>query len=91
MENFIEKTSHLTEDEINEILYYYQQGIDIGKEETMVKIVNNMSNMSFDVETIAKIVNKTPNQINQYLGSLEQKLSKITYIKQFTLCLVLFR
>ena len=67
MENFIEKTSHLTEDEINEILYYYQQGIDIGKEETMVKIVNNMSNMSFDVETIAKIVNKTPNQINQYL------------------------
>ena len=67
MENFIEKTSHLTEDEINEILYYYQQGINIGKEETIVKIVNNMNNMSFDIETIAKIVNKTPNQINQYL------------------------
>ena len=67
MENFIEKTSHLTEDEINEILYYYQQGIDVGKEETLVQIINNLNNMSFDVDTIAKIVNKSVKKINQYL------------------------
>ena len=67
MENFIEKKSHLTEDEINEILYYYQQGIDIGKEETLVQIINNLNNMSFDVDTIAKIVNKSVKKINQYL------------------------
>ncbi len=67
MENFIEKKSHLTEDEINEILYYYQQGIDVGKEETLVQIINNLNNMSFDVDTIAKIVNKSVKKINQYL------------------------
>ena len=67
MENFIEKKSHLTEDEINEILYYYQQGIDVGKEETLIQIINNLNNMSFDVDTIAKIVNKSVKKINQYL------------------------
>lgn len=67
MENFIEKKSHLTEDEINELLYYYEQGINIGKEETIVKIINNMINLSFDIETIAKIVNKTPNKVKNYL------------------------
>ena len=67
MENFIEKKSHLTEDEINEILYYYQPGIDVGKEETLVQIINNLNNMSFDVDTIAKIVNKSVKKINQYL------------------------
>ncbi len=67
MENFIEKKSHLNENEINELLYYYQQGIDIGKEETIVKVINNMINMSFDIDTIAKAVNKNAKNINQYL------------------------
>ncbi len=67
MENFIEKKSHLTESEINELLYYYQQGINIGKEETIIRIINNMYNMSFDIELIAKIVNKSPSKVNQYL------------------------
>ncbi len=67
MENFIERKSHLTENEINELLYYYQQGINIGKEETIVKVINNMINMSFDVEVIAKIVNQSPNKVKQYI------------------------
>ena len=67
MENFIERKSHLTENEINELLYYYQQGINIGKEETIIRIINNMYNMSFDIELIAKIVNKSPSKVNQYL------------------------
>lgn len=67
MENFIERKSHLTENEINELLYYYQQGINIGKEETIVKVINNMINMSFNVEVIAKIVNQSPNKVKQYI------------------------
>ena len=67
MENFIARKSHLTENEINELLYYYQQGINIGKEETIVKVINNMINMSFDVEVIAKIVNQSPNKVKQYI------------------------
>ena len=42
MEKFILKKSHLTENEINELLYYYKEGINIGKEETMTKLINNM-------------------------------------------------
>ena len=67
MENFIEKKSHLTESEINELLYYYQQGINIGKEETIIRIINNLYNISFDIELIDKIVNKSPSKVNQYL------------------------
>ncbi len=67
MENFIEKKAHLNEKEINELLYYYQQGINIGKEETLIKVINNMINMSFDIKTIAKIVGKSTKKINQYL------------------------
>ena len=38
MKCFVEKKSNLTEEEISELLYYYQQGIDIGKEETIKRV-----------------------------------------------------
>ncbi len=68
MEKFILKKAHLTENEINELLYYYKEGINIGKEETMTKLINNMINCSLDLKTIAKITNKNLSQIKQYLS-----------------------
>ena len=67
MEKFILKKSYLKENEINELLYYYKEGINIGKEETMTKLINNMIKYSIDLETISKITNKNSNQIKQYL------------------------
>ena len=68
MEKFILKKSHLTENEINELLYYYKKGINIGKEETMTKLINNMIKCSLDLKTISKITNKKLTQIKQYLN-----------------------
>ena len=63
MENFIQKKSHLNTDEINELLYYYKQGITMGKEELMLSIINNMIELDFDTKVIAKVVNKTEKEI----------------------------
>lgn len=63
MENFIQKKSHLNTDEINELLYYYKQGITMGKEELMLSVINNMIELDFDTKVIAKVVNKTEKEI----------------------------
>ena len=68
MEKFILKKSHLTENEINELLYYYKKRINIGKEKTMTKLINNMIKCSLDLKTISKITNKKLTQIKQYLN-----------------------
>lgn len=68
MQNFIEKKTILTEEEINELLYYYKHGIEVGKEEILIKVINNMVNMSFSLDTIAKIVEKKEKNIKQYLN-----------------------
>ena len=68
MEKFIKKKSRLSEDEINELLYYYEQGINIGKEEILLTVINNMINLKFDKNTIAKIINKKENTIENYLN-----------------------
>lgn len=68
MEKFIQKKSHLSNDEINELLYYYEQGINIGKEDILLTVINNMINLKFDTKTIAKIVNKSEKQIINYLS-----------------------
>ncbi len=68
MEKFIQKKSHLSEDEINELLYYYEQGINIGKEEILLTVINNMINLKFDKNIIAKIINKKENTIENYLN-----------------------
>ena len=38
----------LKDEEINELLYYYEQGINIGKEETILKIINNLIGLNFN-------------------------------------------
>ena len=68
MEKFIQKKSHLSEDEINELLYYYEQGINIGKEEILLTVINNMINLKFDKSIIAKIINKKETAIENYLN-----------------------
>ena len=68
MKNFITKTKILNEDEINELLYYYKEGINIGKEEILTKLINNMIKYSLDYKLICKITNKNLNQIKKYLN-----------------------
>lgn len=68
MLNFIETTSNLNDKEINNLLYYYQQGINIGKEEILVQVVNNLNNLQFDLEEISKITNLSINKIKQYIN-----------------------
>ena len=68
MEKFIQKKSHLSEDEINELLYYYEQGISIGKEDILLTVINNMIKLNFDTKTISKITNKSEKQVLNYLN-----------------------
>lgn len=68
MKNFIEKKAYLTDSEINELLYYYQQGIEIGKEDTILSIINNMICLNIDKDTISKIVNIPESKLNQLLN-----------------------
>lgn len=68
MEKFIQKKSHLSEDEINELLYYYEQGISIGKEDVLLTVINNMIKLNFDTKTISKITNKSEKQVLNYLN-----------------------
>ena len=67
MENFIEKKRNLNEHQINELLYYYEQGINMGKEETILKIINNMNDLQFDIEVISKVLNISKAEIKNYL------------------------
>lgn len=68
MKNFIKMKSNLTEEEINELLYYYEQGINIGKEETTLKIINNLIRLNFDKTTISKAVNIDEFKLEQLIG-----------------------
>lgn len=68
MKSFIEKKSYLTDEEINELLYYYQQGIDVGKEDTTLTIINNLIKLNIDKNTISKIVNISESKLNQLLN-----------------------
>lgn len=47
---------HLNENEINELLYYYEQGIIIGKEEIILKVIDNMKKLNFDTNIIKTIL-----------------------------------
>jgi len=68
MKNFIEKTADLTSEEINELLYYYEQGIEVGKEETTLSIINNLITLNFDRNMISSIVNISEAKIQQLLN-----------------------
>lgn len=68
MKSFIEKKSYLTDEEINELLYYYQQGIDVGKEDTTLTIINNLIKLNIDKNSISKIVNISESKLNQLLN-----------------------
>lgn len=68
MKNFIEKKSYLTDEEVNELLYYYQQGIEVGKEDITLTIINNLIKLNIDKNTISKIVNIPESKLNQLLN-----------------------
>lgn len=67
MKNFIQKKNELNENEIKELLYYYKQGIIMGKEEMLLTILNNLVKYHFDLNIISKITNKTKKEILNYL------------------------
>ena len=68
MKNFIERKSNSTIEEVNELLYYYEQGIEIGKEDTILSIINNLINLNYDNETISKIVNIKRSKLEKILN-----------------------
>lgn len=68
MEKFIQKKKNLNEEEINELLYYYEQGINIGKEEIKLKVINNMIALNFDIDVISKILNISIKNVQSYLN-----------------------
>ncbi|HIS91005.1 MAG TPA: hypothetical protein IAC20_05040 [Candidatus Faecisoma merdavium] len=59
---------HLNENEINELLYYYEQGIIIGKEEIILKVIDNMKKLNFDTNIIKTILEVDQNTIENYLN-----------------------
>lgn len=59
---------HLNENEINELLYYYEQGIIIGKEEIILKVIDNMKKLNFDINIIKTILEIDQNTIENYLN-----------------------
>lgn len=59
---------HLNENEINELLYYYEQGIIIGKEEIILKVIDNMKKLNFDTNIIKTILEVEQNTIENYLN-----------------------
>ena len=67
MKSFIEKKSYLTNEEINELLYYYQQGIEIGKEETTLSIINNLIKLNIDKDIICQAVNIDNTKLEQLI------------------------
>jgi len=67
MKSFIEKKSYLTDEEINELLYYYQQGIEIGKEETTLSIINNLIKLNIDKDIICQAVNIDNTKLEQLI------------------------
>ena len=68
MQNFVEKKALLSDDEVNELLYYYKHGIEVGKEEILIKVINNMVNMSFSMDVISKVVDKKPKEVKLYIN-----------------------
>lgn len=59
---------HLNENEINELLYCYEQGIIIGKEEIILKVIDNMKKLNFDTNIIKTILEVDQNTIENYLN-----------------------
>ena len=68
MKNFLEIKSLLSDKQIEELLYYYNQGVYIGKEETLTKIINNLFNLSYDKNEIAKIVEVKVEKLKNYIN-----------------------
>ena len=64
----IKTKSNLTEEQVNELLYYYEQGISVGKEETKLKIINNLISLDFEKSIISKIVNVDENKLEQLIN-----------------------
>lgn len=67
MQTFIEKKVSLTEEEVNELLYYYEQGIDVGKEESTILIINQLCKLQVDMNIISKATNYSIDKIKQIL------------------------
>lgn len=66
MKNFIEKKAELSDEEVNELLYYYQQGIEVGKEETKMSIVNKLIEYNISINIISKVTDISLKELNQF-------------------------
>lgn len=67
MQTFMDKKASLTEEEVNELLYYYEQGIDVGKEEATILIINQLHKLNVDINIISKATNYSIHKIKQII------------------------
>lgn len=54
-------------DRMEESLYYYRQGFNMGKEETQVEIVNALKEIGIDKKIISKVTNLSLKTIQQII------------------------
>lgn len=54
-------------DRMEESLYYYRQGFDMGKEETQVEIANALKEIGIDKKIISKVTNLSLKTIQQII------------------------
>lgn len=68
MKKSIQNTiSDLTNNSTDKLMYYYEQGFEIGKEEALYEITNQMILENIDRKTISKITKIPLESINQII------------------------
>lgn len=65
--NFKTIMEDLTENDTEKILYYFNQGFEIGKEEAIHCLVNKMSLSNISIEEISNITNLPLNEVSNFL------------------------
>lgn len=68
MQNFVEKKAVLSDDWSQNYCIIINHGIEVGKEEILIKVINNMINMSFSMDVISKVVDKKPKEVKLYIN-----------------------
>ncbi|MEG2322009.1 MAG: hypothetical protein RSB71_00770 [Bacilli bacterium] len=63
VKGFIEKTTNYDEKTMDELIYYCQQGIAIGKEEATLDILYKMVECNIDKDLILKITGFNPDEV----------------------------
>lgn len=67
MQKFLENVNNNHLEGMEEHLYYYNQGLEIGKEEAKIEIAINLFHLKIDKTTIAKVTDISLETLEQLL------------------------